>query len=91
MVYIRWIAGMLLVGFFLLWVVCNLAYVYGRHVHRKHSSLVIIVGGIAGLVGFLILPIKVLNDWFWIPLAADIAVPYGAALLFVAGKRLFHR
>jgi hypothetical protein len=91
MVYIRWIAGTLLVGFFLLWVVCNLAYVYGWHVHRKRSSLVIIVGGIAGLVGFWILPIKVLNDWFWIPLAADIAVPYGAALLFVAGKRLFHR
>jgi hypothetical protein len=52
---------------------------------------VIIVGGIAGLAGFLILPIKVLNDWFWIPLAADIAIPYGAALVLLAGKRLFHR
>jgi hypothetical protein len=91
MLYVRWITGTLLVAFFLLWIVCNLVYVYGWCVHRKHSSLVIIVGGIAGVAGFLILPIKALNDWFWIPIAADIAVPYGAALVLLAGRKLLRR
>jgi hypothetical protein len=86
--YVRWFAGTVLVAVFMLTLFCNLALVLGWVFRQKHSSLVLIVGGIAGLVGFLILPIRTLNDWFWIPIVADIGVPYGVGLVLLGGRKL---
>lgn len=75
---------MLLVAFFLFAIVGNLALVFSWFAHKKRSSLVLIVGGLAGLCGFLILPTVQLNRWFWVPPIADIGAPYGAGLVLVA-------
>lgn len=88
MLYLRWVADTPLVAFFVLLVGCNVAYVLNWFLHQKHSSLVIIIGGV-GLVGFLILPIKLLNDWFWLPPIADLDIPYGVLLILLAGRLLW--
>jgi len=87
--YVRWLTGTVLVAFFVLTLLCNLALVLGWFSSQKHSSLVVIVGGIAGLGGFLILPIPILNDWFWIPIVADTGVPYGVGLVLLGGRKLY--
>lgn len=91
MAYVRWCAGSLLVAAFLLTTVCNLVLVIGWVFREKHSSLVLIVGGLAGLGGFLILPVTTLNRWFWLPIVFDIVLPYGVAVVLSAGKKLVRR
>jgi hypothetical protein len=76
------------VAFFLFATVRNLALVFGWFAYQKRSSLVLIIGGLAGLFGLLILPIALLNRLFWLPPLVDIGAPYGAALAFVALRKL---
>ena len=76
---------------FLLAAFLNLAYVFRRYLYGKRESLVLIAGGIAGLAGFLILPIPALNHWFWLPPLADIGLPYAAGLALFAAKKLRRR
>jgi hypothetical protein len=73
--YFRWLAGVFLVAFFLFGILGNLVLVFGWFAHQKRSSLVLIIGGVAGLFGFLILPMALLNRWFWVPPVADIGIP----------------
>jgi hypothetical protein len=87
--YVRWLTGTVLVAFFVLTLVCNLALVLGWVFGQKRSSLALIAGGIAGLGGFLILPIPILNAWFWVPIAADIGVPYGVGLVLLGSRKLY--
>jgi hypothetical protein len=86
---VRWFAGTVLVAVFALTLIGNLVLVFQWIFRQKHSSLVLIVGGIAGLGGFLILPITILNDWFWFPIVADIGVPYGVGLILLGSRKLF--
>lgn len=85
MLYLRWLFGANLVAVFLLLLVGNTGLVVralgGGH---RRSSLALIVGGLAGLLGFLVLPVDPLHRLFWIPPIADISVPYGIALLATA-------
>ena len=88
MIHLRWALGISFIAFFLLCIVCNVALVLLWIFRQRRSSLVLIVGGIAGLIGFLIVPAKVTNEWFWIPPIADLAVPYGLGLTLQFARRL---
>jgi uncharacterized membrane protein len=61
MIYLCWALGTALIAFSLLCIVCNLAYVLGWIFRQQRSSLVLVVAGIVGLIGFLVVPVKVLN------------------------------
>jgi hypothetical protein len=76
------------VAIFLLTAICNLIYVYRWRFHEERASLILLVGGAAALVGLVALPILKLNQWFWLPLLADIGVPYCAGLLLLLFKKL---
>jgi len=89
MIQLRWALGSVLIAFFLLCVICNVAYVLGWILHQRRSSLVLVVGGIAGLLGFLVVPVKVLNQWFWLPPIADFAIPYGLGLTLQFARRFW--
>jgi hypothetical protein len=89
MIYLRWVFGIALIAFFLLWIVCNVVYVLGWIFRKQRSSLVLIVGGLAGLIGFLVVPVKVLNEWFWVPPIADFAIPYGLGLTLQFAQKLW--
>jgi hypothetical protein len=91
MIYLRWALGIALVALFLLCIVCNVAYVLGWILRQRRSSLVLIVGGMAGLIGFFVVPVKVLNKWFWLPPIADFAVPYGLYLTLQFARRVLAR
>ena len=82
--HLRWLLGVLLVTFFLFCLVCNLLIVLRFCFFHKRSSMVLVAGGLAGMFGFLALPFPVLNDWFWLPLVADLAV-----LIFLTGKKFY--
>jgi len=90
MVTVRWLAGTLLIGFSLVVCVCNIALVCKWFLRHEHSSLVLVVGGLAAMAGFLIVPVEEMNRWFWIPLIADLAIPYLVGLGFSIAKKGFH-
>jgi len=89
MIQLRLALSTMLIAFFLLCIVGNVACVLGWIFRQRRSSLVLVVGGIAGLVGFLVVPVKVLNMWFWLPPIADFAVPYGLGLTLQFAERLW--
>ena len=87
MTSIRCLAGTLLLALFPITIVCNLVIVYRWCLHGQRGSFILVVGGVAGLLGFLVLPVPILNRWFWAPILADFGVPYGTGLLlFVVRK-----
>jgi hypothetical protein len=77
MTVIRWFAATFLLALFLITIVCNLSYVYRWRLHGQRASLILLVGGAAGLLGFLALPVPTLNRWFWLPILADFAYGIG--------------
>ena len=38
---------------------------------KTNSSLAPIFGGVLGMIGILILPVKAMKMWWWVPLIAD--------------------
>lgn len=89
--YLRWISGSALLLFFALTLIGNLACVLVWFVRHRHASLVLIVGGVAGALGILLLPVQGIRIWCWVPLIADFAVPYGIAVIIAAVLSLIHR
>lgn len=70
----------ILLAFFALTIVGNLSVVWTWYVTKRHSSLVLIAGGVAGMLGLRVAPDDRLARWWWMPLMADICIPYGTAL-----------
>ena len=71
----RWAIGAALTALFILLVVGNIAGCIDARRRKKGFSFVSILGGLLGVSGFLTLPIKTLQDRFWLPLLIDITIP----------------
>ena len=83
---VRWIAGSVCMLFFLAVCVSHLAMLLRWIREGVRFSCVPFVGGVAGAIGILMLPVAGLRWSFWLPLVIDIgAVPLALA---VAGDRL---
>jgi len=77
--YIRWISASALLLLFALSILGNLTCVFRWYVRGERASLVLIAGGVAGALAILLLPVKGIRVWWWVPLIADFALPYGIA------------
>jgi len=85
--FLRWFGGTTFIAVFLITTICDLVLVYRWHFHHERASLVLLVGGAAGFLGLLTLPIQTFSHWFWLPILADFCLPYCAGLfLFLAKK-----
>ena len=71
----RWAIGAALTALFILLLVGNIAGCIDARRRKKGFSFVSILGGLLGVSGFLTLPIKTLQDRFWLPLLIDITIP----------------
>ncbi|MGP0566357.1 MULTISPECIES: hypothetical protein [unclassified Nitrospina] len=71
--WMPWVGGGLLAGLFLLFAGVN-AVVFYKGVIRKEKvgSGVPFLGGLFGMIGFLTLPVPLLNEFFWLPLLLDL-------------------
>ena len=85
---IRWLSGTVFLAIFLVTTISNVIYVYGWRTREERASLIYLVGGVAGLLGFLILPVPLLNRWFWLPVLSDFTIVCVIALLLMYVKRL---
>ncbi|MBV9265368.1 MAG: hypothetical protein JO061_04285 [Acidobacteriaceae bacterium] len=70
MLALRWSLAALCLFVFAVLALAN-AYALGANLCRKHISAVPFVGGIAGMLGFLAIPIASFNHWWWLPPLAD--------------------
>ena len=80
---LRWIGGCLLLAFFLCVASANI-YILYWNITRKGKRFVSGIpfgGGIAGVLGLLLIPVPQLRSWWWAPLVAD----YGALPGFLVG------
>lgn len=81
MFYFRWFSGTILIALFVFILICNLRLVLRWVFRQQRASFVLIVGGIAGSIGFLIVPVSVVNDWFGAPIVIDVSLPYMLGLV----------
>lgn len=56
------------------WIIlANWACVFLSYFGKKHYSTIPLIGGIFGCIGCLLSPFETLNEFWWVPLVADIA------------------
>lgn len=72
MIWIQWIAGIIL-SVFSAWIICmNGLTFWERHIqHKKTPSWIPLLGGLSGTVGLLILPVIAIKHFWWLPLILD--------------------
>jgi hypothetical protein len=87
MATVRWLVGVLLIGFSLIVCTCNIALVSRWSFRNERSSLVLVIGGLVAVAGLLVLPSAAIHRWFWLPPIADICIPYFAAFGFSIVKK----
>lgn len=88
MTSIFWIASALFLAFFAFMFFTNWRLFYYNYVKRTaFTSVVPMVGGIAGCIGLLLLPVDGANDFWWVPLLIE----WGSApvILFSIGWHVF--
>jgi hypothetical protein len=84
---VRWVVGLLLLGFGVYVCSCNIVLTYRSSFRGEHHSLVLVIGGLVAVAGLLVLPLVSAHRWFWLPPVADIAIPYLAAFGFFIVKK----
>ncbi len=84
---LRWLIGGLLLVFFAGAATTNIILAIRARLHGEHHSLVPFVGGLAGCLGLLILPLEALHAWWWVPLIIDIGAGYLMLAVVVVGVR----
>jgi hypothetical protein len=72
--HLLWILGALFLSIAAFCIVGNVVVLIRYLLKRKRSSIVPLIGGLAGMLGMLIIPIRGSGKWFWLPLVLD----YGA-------------
>jgi hypothetical protein len=77
---LRWFFATVFLLLFFLLAVANAYSVAASFWHKRHISAVPFFGGIAGVLGFLVTPVKHVNEWWWLPLIVD----YGSAPVLLA-------
>lgn len=88
---LRWAAGRILLVFFAVTLVGNLALVLSYIFRRRRGPLALGIGGIAGWLGLMVLPTQILAKWLWFPLVADLAAPYGVGFLLLGCRKLWRK
>lgn len=68
---LRWIVFLAGLAFFALAALSNFALLLAWIWRKKRSSLIPVVGGIAGMVGLLAAPFPELRRWWWVPPFVD--------------------
>jgi hypothetical protein len=94
MTAIQWIASVVLILFSLWAIAGNLWITFGGLFKKRktHATLGPLVGGIAGMIGILLLPIEGVRSFCWVPLVVDMGcVPLFVAVLIDQVKKKFHR
>jgi hypothetical protein len=76
--------GGLLALFSLYFISMNLGCVYLGLIRRERHSLGPLLGGGAGSLAMLLLPLPELRSWAWVPLAVDPGCLYAALALVYA-------
>ena len=69
---LRWAVSVSLLTVFLVAAVSNIAMVLVKHLRREGASLIPAMGGLAGMIGVLLLPVSGAGWYWWVPLLADI-------------------
>ena len=76
----RWLTGTVSLVLFGAIIAYNSAVLYRWLVWRHAAHVVPFAAGLAGLAGFLTLPVDWFHRWVWLPMAADPALPLILAL-----------
>jgi len=83
-----WFVGSLLLAVAVVCIAGNLSILLGHLLRGKHNSMVPFIGGLAGVIGMLVVPITVFRRWSWIPVILDIGtLPIAVAFAFVFMRR----
>jgi hypothetical protein len=88
MIALRWIATALLGGVWLLLAVGHVMSVIGVLLTKRSTSLIPLVGGVAGALSLIVCPYPGTARWAWVPALLDLGcIPMVASTL---AKVLFH-
>ncbi len=68
---VRWIIGALLLAFFTICTVGNWTLLIGFYRKGKRGTFAHFLGGLAGCIGLLIIPVTGTYAWCWVPLLVD--------------------
>jgi hypothetical protein len=82
---ILWVISSLLLLFAALIIVGNVRIILRWIFKREKSSTIPLVGGLCGVLGILLVPIRGAGKWWWVPLILDfnsIASLVGLILIF---------
>ncbi len=80
---VQWIATGVLGLFWLGCASSNFVSLINARIHRSSTSLILLLGGIAGVVAMLVCPIPETTRWAWVPAVLDLGcIPAGLAILF---------
>ena len=85
---LAWLVSVPCLAFWLFCVAVNPVLFVRREILRRPgaASVIPVVGGLAGAVGLLLVPVASLRGWYWMACLADIgAGPWLAYLLVSAG------
>jgi hypothetical protein len=88
-IWFRWVIAVPLMLVFVLCAICNIALAWAWVVQRKRSSLALLVGGLAGMAALLVMPVSRFHAWSWVPVVADLAIPYVAGFVLKGVRKLF--
>lgn len=69
---VRWIAGSILFLMFAWVAIFNALIIRVRIFEKKYSSQIPIAGGLFGALAFSTLPLRWLNELWWLPLILDL-------------------
>ena len=83
----RWVAGGTLLGLSAAVIVLNWVLIVLTAVRKKHISGVPLAGGLAGVLGLLMIPVAGSLRYWWIPVLID----YGFAFSIVGAMYTFVR
>lgn len=75
----RWIISAILIGLALLATSGNLWIAVQWYLFKKRASMIPFVGGLAGMIGLLLLPVSKAHRFWWAPLLLDL----GCGLMLV--------
>lgn len=69
---LRWAISVILLVLSLLVIVANFSIAVRWYVFKKRASMIPFFGGIAGMIGLLLLPMSEMRPFWWVPLILDL-------------------